>query len=147
MHTKLAQGTIGYVLEESASDAYVFDATDCHFVFVNRGARDNLGYAMSELAELTPWDLKPNFSRAAFLELVAPLRRGKQQSITFETVHRRKDGSDYDAFVNLQVINTEPERLFYAAIQDISERKSAERGSHDGKLQRAPGATVRLRAT
>ena len=50
---------------------------------------------MEELRGLTPIDLKPEFSGDEFSELTAPLRTGSQDMITFETRHRRKNGTEY----------------------------------------------------
>ena len=113
---------LGRLVEEAASEVYVFSADDFRFRLVNRGARDNLGYTMEELAQLTPWDLKPEISRVAFLDLVRPLLDGELGRLDFETVHRRKDGTDYDVAVKLQVFDDQGDIVFFAAIQDITAR-------------------------
>ena len=63
---------LGLIVEDSLSEIYVFNADTYEFVLVNRGARENLGYTMDELRELTPWDLKPEFTREAFVRMVEP---------------------------------------------------------------------------
>lgn len=126
MQAEFSLSTLLRVLEDSAGESYLFDAETFRFVFVNRSARVNLGYSMEELRSLSPWDLKPKFTQESFRASVAPLLRGKTSAINFETEHRRKDGSNYDALVNLQLLDTDDGRLFNAAIQDVSERKAAE---------------------
>lgn len=64
---------LGRIVEDSASEVYLFSAEDFRFVLVNRGARENMGYSLSELRELTPWDIKPEVSQEQFLKLVEPL--------------------------------------------------------------------------
>lgn len=117
---------LGRIVEEAASEVYIFSATDFRFRLVNRGARENLGYSMAELAGLTPWDLKPTVPRDAFIDMVGPLLRGEVGRLDFETVHRRKDGTDYDVAVKLQVFDEDGDRVFFAAIQDITARRKVE---------------------
>lgn len=116
---------LGRIVEDSVSEVFIFNGDTCRFELVNRGARENLGYSMDELRSLTPWDLKPEFTRDEFLAFVAPLRRGEVPNLLFETVHRRKDGSLYDVAVQLQYF-AGVENLFYASINDITERRRAE---------------------
>jgi len=47
------------VLEDSLNEIYIFDASDLSFIQVNKGARQNLGYSMDELLQMTPVDIKP----------------------------------------------------------------------------------------
>ncbi len=117
---------LGRILEDSLNEIYIFDAVSLRFVQVNRGARQNLGYTMEELQQLTPLDIKPQFDRELFEALIAPLRAGDKDRLSFSTVHRRKDGSEYPVEVQLQLMRQESPPLFVAIIQDISERKRTE---------------------
>ncbi|MBW1792258.1 MAG: PAS domain S-box protein, partial [Deltaproteobacteria bacterium] len=83
----------GRILDNSSNEIYVYDADTLHFTQVNRGARQNLGYSMREMEQLTPLDLKPDHTRESFSELMQPLYRGKKKQIVFQTRHQRKDGS------------------------------------------------------
>ena len=116
---------LGRIVEDSVSEVYIFDGETYRFELVNRGARENIGYDMDELRQMTPWDIKPAFSREEFIEFVRPLKNGEVPHLLFETVHRRKDGSDYDVAVQLQYF-AGLENVFYASINDITERKKAE---------------------
>lgn len=120
---KLASDRLGQIVEDAASEVYLFSADDFTFTLVNRGARENLGYSMSELRDMVAWDIKPELSRDAFLSLVQPLLRGEKTTLEYETVHQRKDGSRYHVLTHLQLIVTEGEKVFYAAIQDITKQK------------------------
>ena len=117
---------LGKVVEDSVSEVYLFNGETYCFELVNRGARENLGYTMEELRRLTPWDLKPEFSKEAFIAMVAPLRDGTERVLQFETRHQRKDGTRYDVSVRLQLLG-ELEKVFYAAIEDITARNNAAR--------------------
>jgi PAS domain S-box-containing protein len=114
-----------HVLEGSLNEIYIFDASTFCFVDVNRGARRNLGYSMDELLKMTPLDIKPEISSKAFAELILPLRAGRQETVKFNTVHRRKDGTDYPVEIRLQKMSgSEP--VFVAFVIDVSERKQTE---------------------
>jgi len=111
------------ILEHSWNEIYTFDAETLRFVEVSDGACQNLGYSVEEMKQLTPVDIKPGFTTEQFEALIEPLRRGEEQTTTFETEHRRKDGSRYPVEVRLQFAGTENPPVFIAIIQDISERK------------------------
>lgn len=114
---------LGRIVEDAASEVYVFAADDGLFRLVNKGARDNLGYTMEELRGLAPWDIKPEMSRDEFLTLVQPLLAGETERLDFDTVHARKDGTRYNVSVRLQLFHEPGDSVFYAAIQDITERQ------------------------
>ena len=124
---KIPVERLGRIVEESASEAYLFDHQSCNFLLVNKGGRENLGRSMAELRKLAPWDIKPEISRERFLEMVQPLRDGTLARLDFETVHQRKDGSLYDVSVRLQLIDAHDDPVFYAAIQDVTAAKSSAR--------------------
>lgn len=117
---------LGRIVEESASEVYIFDTVSFCFILVNKGARDNLGYTLNELRSKTPWDVKPSFLKEQFIDYVTPLLKGDVARLDFETIHRRKDGTDYDVAVKLQILEFGGDRVFFAAIQDITSRKAAE---------------------
>lgn len=128
----------GRVLEDSLNEIYMFDAQTLHFIEVNRGARINLGYSMEELRGLTPVGIKPEFTMELFEKMISPLRTGVQETVCFNTVHRRKDGTRYPVEVHLQFIQGSPS-LFVAFILDITDRKKAEeeREKLDAQLSNA----------
>ncbi len=123
------------ILENSLNEIYIFHAKTLKFIQVNKGARINLGYTMSELRELTPLSLKPQFTLKLFMELIEPLKSGKEESIIFSTVHKRKDGSLYDVEIYLQLSMFESSPAFVAIILDITQRKTMEDNLH--KLSQA----------
>lgn len=117
---------MGNVLDESSNEIYLFDAETLRFVQVNRGGRENLGYTAEELSLLTPVDLKPEYTYESFKRLVAPLLSGEKGLISFTTVHRRKDGSEYPVDVHLTLSNVVSPPVFVAVIIDITSRRKAE---------------------
>jgi hypothetical protein len=69
-------------------------------------------YTMDELREITPVDIKPEVTPEQFEALLAPLRSGKKLIQQFNTVHRRKNGSDYKVSVSLQLLQDENRPVF-----------------------------------
>ena len=114
------------ILDESSNEIYFFDSESHNFVKANRGATENLGYSAEELQEMTPLDLKPDHTVASFNEILRPLRDGTKNEQLFETTHRRRDGSDYQVQVHLQLSRKTEPPLFVAIITDITERKQLE---------------------
>jgi len=132
-------GRLGRILDRSSNEIYVFDAESLHFIQVNQGAQQNLGYTMEELEQLTPLDLKPEFSKDKFDRLIGPLRTAEKDQVIFETIHQRKDGTTYPVEVRLQLSRQEKPAVFVAVIQDISERRQTERTlkKHAEELERS----------
>ncbi len=124
--TESLEREFGRILEDSLNEIFIFDADSLKFILVNRGARENLGFTIEELQNLTPVDIKPEFSRVAFEELISPLREGREESICFNTVHSRKSGSQYNVEVHLQLATFHDTPVFIAIILDTTDRLRAE---------------------
>ncbi|MBF0274064.1 MAG: PocR ligand-binding domain-containing protein [Nitrospinae bacterium] len=118
---------LGRTIESSLNEIYMFEAESFNFILVNKGARENLGYTMEELKKLTLPDIKPEFTKEKFKELTKPLLDKKKDLLRFQTILKRKNGSTYDVEVNIQLMSTENPPLYLAIIQDITERKIAEK--------------------
>ena len=120
----------GSLLQSSFDEVYIFDAHTLHFLLTSEGAEINLGYSSDELNQLTPLDIKPLFTRDSFEQLLAPLRSGEQPLMSFETVHRRKDGTTYPVEARMQYMESDYP-VFMVVTQDISERRCSERQLRD----------------
>ncbi len=114
------------IVEDTLNEIYLFDINTYKFIDANKAALDNLGYTIDELIQLTPLDIKPEISLTEFEEIIKRLTINHQEKIIFETVHRRKDGTDYDVEVHLQIISSGEVSHFSAMIIDITQRKKAE---------------------
>ncbi len=123
------------VLDKSLNEIYIFDAETLRFQYVNQGALRNLGYDAGTLRDMTPLDLKPEYSPAEFRDLIQPLHDGIEDKLVFETLHRRADGSDYPVEVHLQKVDDAGRPLFVAVIIDITVRKRAEAALRGSEAQ------------
>ena len=131
--------TLRIVVEDSLNEIYLFDSTSLKFIFVNRGARSNLGYDQTELYALAPYDIKPEFDETAFRKLIGPLLAGETPVLVFETTHKRKDGTLYDVEVHLEYLSSENPPVFAAFILDITDRKQLERELREAQRMEAIG--------
>lgn len=113
-------------IDDSLNEVYAFDADTLHFTYVNRGALRNTGYTMDELTGMTPVDIKPEYTNESFRAAMEPILSGDRDLLVFETVHLRKDGTEYPVLVHLQLTTRVGQRLFLAMISDITKRRAAE---------------------
>jgi PAS domain S-box-containing protein len=111
------------MLDRSLNEIYIFDEESLKFAYLNGAALRNLGYSLAELQQMTPLDIKPEFTRPTFEKLLRPLRDGTREVLVFETVHRRKDGTTYPVEVHLQWFQGEGQSSFLAFVNDITDRK------------------------
>ncbi len=123
---ELERARLSNVLEKSLNEIYIFDPETLRFQYVNQGAMRNLDYSPEAMATMTPLDLKPEFTEAAFREMVRPLLQGEKEKHVFRTVHRRRDGSHYPVEVHLQAVAHAGQQVFLAVILDITQRTKAE---------------------
>ncbi len=121
---ELAQ-QFGNLLQASFNEIYLFDADKLHFIQASEGAQKNLGYSLNEMRQLTPVDIKPAFTQEKFEQMMASLRNGEKQLLSFETIHQRKDGTTYPVEVRVQFMQKHVP-IFMAIIQDVTERQQTE---------------------
>ena len=77
-HIEAERNRLGRIIEDSINEVFLFDANNLCFIYVNEGARTNLGYSEDELRSLTPLDIKPDFALEQFEALLEPLRRSEK---------------------------------------------------------------------
>lgn len=124
---------LGRALENSAQEIYLFDATTLRFTQVNRGACDNLGYTKEELLAMTPVDIAPGFSETRLRDLLRPLVNGEEDLIVHEASLRRKNGSIYIAEARIELAQEERPPVFYAVVQDVTQRRVIEKALKEAK--------------
>lgn len=114
-------------LDHTHDCVFMFDPVSLLFFYVNHGAMDQVGYSESELLAMTPVDIKPDISEKQFREMMQPLIDSGGGSITFDTLHRHKDGSNILVEILVQYIQPPggPGRCV-AVVRDITQRKKSE---------------------
>nr|MDP2190253.1 EAL domain-containing protein [Rhodoferax sp.] len=125
LHTELRQ--FKNTLDQTLDCIFMFDPDTLRFTYVNKGAMQQVGYSGTELMQMTPPDLAPEFTLEQFQQVVQPLIEGVLPSLTFQTLQRHKDGHDVPVEAFLQLVRLEgQDPCFVAMVSDISERKQAE---------------------
>jgi len=118
---------LGRLLDASSNEIYVADARTLRFVQVNQGAQRNLGYSREELLRMRPADIVPGFDAEHAHRMVEQLRNGELDTAIYESEHRRRDGSTYPVEIRLTYSHEERPPVMVAIVQDITERREAER--------------------
>ncbi|MCX7192720.1 MAG: EAL domain-containing protein [Proteobacteria bacterium] len=116
-----------YTLNNTQDGVFIFHPDTLCFLYVNHGAIQQIGYSEDELLQMTPLDIKKEFTEQHFRAMLHPLLDGRLAASTFETTHRHKDGHDIPVEVVLQIVQYEShESRFIAFSRDITLRKQAE---------------------
>jgi len=95
-----------------------------HIFDVNEHACQYLGYTKEELCRMSILEIDQGFSRQENERLW--MRLQEQGLIVFESVHRRKDGTDIPVAITSNLFEFNNERYSVSFVQDITERKEAE---------------------
>ncbi|MDA8216486.1 MAG: PAS domain S-box protein [Dehalococcoidales bacterium] len=112
------------MLSKHARDIILFIRyEDGQIIDANEAAVRAYGYEKEELLSLTIRDLRAPATNGLIGEQMAQAEAG---GVTFETIHRRKDGTTFPAEVSSQGASIGGERVLLSIIRDISERKRAE---------------------
>jgi PAS domain S-box-containing protein len=113
-------------LLDNAADAVFVVGTESAgpILDANQAAYESLGYAREEMLRLSLPDIVAEFSPARRQDIASQLYR--QKSLTIETRHRRKDGTQFPVEVRLGLLETGETKVIVAIARDITERKEAE---------------------
>lgn len=111
------------MIDKSNDAIEVIDVETGQFVDVNEKACIDLGYSRDELLSMKVFDVDPNQRADDFQQMI--LNTDQSNSITLESLHRRKDGSTFPVEVNIAVVKLE-KRYTIAIVRDITERKHTE---------------------
>ncbi|MFD1614085.1 sensor histidine kinase [Gelatiniphilus marinus] len=112
------------IFDESLNEIYVFDVETLKFINANYGAQKNIGYSLEELKNMTPLDITHNDNEANFRKTIDALLQKNVEKLKLETVHQRKDGTNYPVEVHLQLSHLGEKNVFVAIILDITELKN-----------------------
>lgn len=130
---------LGRILDDSPLEIYSIDIDSFRFIDVNRGARENLGYSIDELRQLTPAAIAPKFDLTRLKEQIKLLKQGQQDYFANETVHRRKDGSTYPARLRVHLATYHGTQVLFGIAEDITERLRTEEQLRQAQKMEAVG--------
>ena len=125
--------------------SFVDHATDGFFLFdehqaiidVNKQACESLGYSREEMIGMRPRDFDAGLDQASIARIGERVNTG--ETVTFETLHRRKDGTVFPVEVRARQFQHGAHRFRLSLARDITERKRAEEAlrESEAKLQKA----------
>ena len=110
---------------DQASESIVLHDLEGHFTVVNPAFCESLGYTRDELLKMTIPDIDPNFIPDNHLGRYwdsLPLKK----TLSFETKHRRKDGTTFPVEVRIRLIEMSGRKHILGFTRDITDRKKAE---------------------
>ncbi len=106
-----------------AHDIYILANEDLKIIEVNDRALETYGYTHDEMLALNAGDLHVIQPEELSEQLKSDI---EHDGATFESIHRRKDGSTFPVELSIRFIEIEEKKFYQAIIRDISERKEAE---------------------
>jgi PAS domain S-box-containing protein len=116
-----------YALDHTVDCVFLCRMNDFRFLYVNEGAKQQAGYSEAELLTMSVLDIKPEFTHDSYRQLIATLLNGEKSSLTFETVHRHKNGTEIPVEVMQQLIRQEGQvPTLLCIVRDLTERKVVE---------------------
>ncbi|PKM81538.1 MAG: hypothetical protein CVU89_08565 [Firmicutes bacterium HGW-Firmicutes-14] len=111
------------LLSAHASDIILFFRREGRIIEANEASVKMYGYTREELLNMNITDLRAPESKSLLAEKI---RQAEERGILYETMHQRRDGTIFPVEVSLQGTIYGNERVLFAIIRDITERKKAE---------------------
>ncbi len=93
--------------------------------YVNQYACDSLGYTREELLSMCIWEIDSNLDEERWRKHRTTTRA--QGITTMETVHRRKNGTEFPVEVTINFATIDDKQISISVSKDITERKLAEK--------------------
>jgi PAS domain S-box-containing protein len=109
---------------DHATDAFFLQDEQGRILDASRRACESLGYTREELIGMHPHAFDAALDKTSFARLAERVAGG--ETVSFETLHRRKDGIVFPVEVRLRQFQQGDKRFHLSLARDISERKRAE---------------------
>ncbi len=110
-------------LVKYAHDVYILANENLEIIEVNDRALETYGYTRDEMLAL---NIK-NLHIISLEELPEKIKSDiEHEGVTFESIHRRKNGSTFPVELSVRLIEIEGKKFYQGIIRDIAERKEAE---------------------
>jgi PAS domain S-box-containing protein len=124
------------VVNHAMDGFFLFDEHQT-IVDVNKQACESLGYGREEMIGMRPSDFDAGLDQASIARIGERVNSG--ETATFETLHRRKDGTVFPVEVRARQFQHGDHRVRLSLARDITQRKRAEEAlrESEAKLQRA----------
>ncbi|MDQ2070740.1 sensor domain-containing protein [Natronospira bacteriovora] len=113
-------------LLEGVPDAVYVHDEQGHIIEANPAATSYTGYSHDELRGMSVSELNPYRSPEELSQLLETLVDSGERNRVFTAWHRRRDGQEFPIEINLTPIVHDGQKLFVAAVREISERMKLE---------------------
>jgi two-component system cell cycle sensor histidine kinase/response regulator CckA len=113
---------IGAVADEARDIILLMDSRG-HVCDANRAALSAYGYSLDEIRERNIRDLRAPSTRDDVSDQMA---RASADGVQFETVHVRRDGSEFPCEVSSRRVELDGESFLVSVVRDLTERRRAE---------------------
>jgi PAS domain S-box-containing protein len=118
---------------DQAAEGMHLVGNDGRFLGVNDAACRQLDYSREELLKLTVFDVDPSIHRDTWAENWRTAKEVGSQS--FESTHRRRDGTGVPVDVTVNHLNFDGEEYHFTVARDASIRRRTERELREAKEQ------------
>ncbi len=113
-------------LDMSPDNVFLIDSASMRFVDMNETACRMLGYTREEFLQMGPQDIKPRLTEDQLRNYFTDILENREKDGRIETVHRRKDGTEFPVEISLRGIGSRDSSLVIAVARDVTERRHAE---------------------
>lgn len=110
---------------EQAIDAMFIADHKGNLLDINQQACKSLGYTRNELLKMNIVDFNPQLIKEEKIEELYQ-KIVRQAGLTFESEHRRNDGSTFPVEINASIIQLDGETVAIGFARDITDRKQSE---------------------
>jgi len=132
---ELESGKLKYqTLMQSSSDAILIMGMEGELKEYSDKTQNLLGYSDKEMKSLNVFDWDKSLSKEEYQEVVNNIEISKG-SISFERVHTRKDGSEYNASITAIKIIVNDQSYIYASVRDITQDKKLQNAIKEQKKE------------
>jgi len=114
---------IQYAVDSSSVATYWINPDAC-ITYVNAAACRSLGYSKEEFASLTVSEIDPHWPAEQWPDRLDRIK--SKGSLTFESIHRRKDAATFPVEVTATFLVFDTSEYIFAFAKDITHRKQAE---------------------
>ena len=112
------------MLVDHATDGFYLSDDQSRIIDVNEAACQMLGYSREELVGKHPREFDAALDEASVAQVAQRVLAG--QTVTFETLHRRRDGTVFPVEIRGRGFERGGRLLLLALVRDITERRLAE---------------------
>lgn len=116
-------------ISKYANDIIILSGEDGKIIEVNEAAINTYGYFKEELLKMSILDLHPAETHSDFFQVRDEFIN--KNRLLVETVHKRKDGTKFNAEISSRIIEIEGGKYSQSIIRNITERKRFEIREHN----------------